>query len=90
MTAKSRLAFLLSVALSHPTLCSAGIYSITDLGVLSGDVSSRARDINSSGQVVGVSFKGGNEASHAFRYSGGVMSDLGHLLGKVNIFSNRM
>jgi probable HAF family extracellular repeat protein len=53
---------------------------MTDLGVLSGGVSSSAYSINTAGTIVGTSdLSDGDE--HAFSYSGGVMSDLGTLGG---------
>jgi len=55
-------------------------YSITDLGTLPGEYYSEAYGLNNSGQVVGISFEGGNGIS-AFLYSDGVMSDLGTLGG---------
>jgi probable HAF family extracellular repeat protein len=51
--------------------------SIVDLGTLGG-ASSNATGINDSSQVVGWANPAGSTARHAFLYSGGVMSDLGH------------
>jgi len=55
-------------------------YSIIDLGVLSGDLSSAAYGLNDNGQVVGISQSAGG-ATHGFRYSGGSMADIGSLGG---------
>ena len=51
--------------------------SVIDLGTLGGS-SSRATGINSNGQVVGYSLTAGRD-THAFLYSGGLMTDLGIL-----------
>jgi probable HAF family extracellular repeat protein len=53
---------------------------MVDLGTLGG-LSSHGYAINASGQVAGISSVTGNATSHAFRYSGGVMTDLGTLGG---------
>ncbi len=55
-------------------------YNILDLGVLSGDFSSSAFGLNSSGQVVGTSQDAGG-ATHGFLYSGGSMTNIGSLGG---------
>jgi probable HAF family extracellular repeat protein len=56
-------------------------YTYVDLGVLgppnSGLPSSRAHDINASGQIVGYSDVRGNPSVHAFRWQSGTMTDLG-------------
>jgi probable HAF family extracellular repeat protein len=49
-----------------------------DLGTLGG-VNSEAYDINTSGQISGYADTAGDQ--RAFRYSGGVMTDIGALLG---------
>lgn len=49
-----------------------------DLGTLGGS-SSEAYDINTLGQITGFAQTASKE--HAFRYSGGVMTDIGNLLG---------
>ncbi len=41
---------------------------------------SQAYDINTSGQVVGLSYTSGNGAQHAFLFSGGVVIDLNDLI----------
>jgi probable HAF family extracellular repeat protein len=51
-----------------------------DLGTLGGN-SSAGFGINAGGQVVGSSLLAGNTVAHAFRYSGGIMTDLGALGG---------
>jgi probable HAF family extracellular repeat protein len=77
-----RTAFLLT-PVTEPAPISpalAGVqYTVTDLGALPGETYSEATGINNAGQVVGRSTPNGN--SHAFLYSGGVMSDLGTLGG---------
>jgi probable HAF family extracellular repeat protein len=55
-------------------------YTVTDLGTLPGGASSQAYGINASGQVVGQAANASGN-THAFLYSGGVMSDLGTLGG---------
>lgn len=51
-----------------------------DLGTLAGGTTSTARDINDLGHIVGSSDTLSGE-THAFFYSGGVMSDIGTLPG---------
>jgi len=60
------------------------LYDVTDLGSLGGpELDSYAHGINITGQVVGSTNIGPpSYRSHAFLYSGGVMSDLGTLAGK--------
>ena len=58
------------------------LYTVTDLGVLSGGTESVACGINNKGQVVGYSDTA-NGNNHAFLYSGGVLTDLGVLSGGV-------
>lgn len=50
--------------------------TMTDLGTLGGTFAN-AVSINGSGVITGWSYTTGNQSIHAFRYSGGVMSDLG-------------
>ncbi len=57
--------------IDHAFLYSNGV--MTDLGTLGG-LGSLANDINSAGQIVGQSFIG--SSLHAFRYSGGQMSEI--------------
>src|SRR5262249_25532480 len=52
---------------------------MTDLGALTGDLSSRAADINDRGQVVGRSANQLGQG-RAFLWEGGVMTDLNTLL----------
>ncbi|HEX7525679.1 MAG TPA: DUF3466 family protein, partial [Gaiellaceae bacterium] len=56
---------------------------VVDLGTLGGN-SSVAAALNDSGVVVGTSRLPGSEVTHAFRFSGGRMRDLGTLPGKEN------
>jgi probable HAF family extracellular repeat protein len=62
-----------AVAISTP------IYRLTDLGTLGGTTSGAA-GVNDNGQVAGAAATPGG-TSHAFLYSGGVMTDLGTLGG---------
>ena len=57
-----------------------GSSTAKDLKTLPGDFFSEAFAINSTGQVVGVSFGGAN-GSHAFLFENGVMKDLNDLVG---------
>ncbi|MGE3340220.1 MAG: hypothetical protein AB7N54_20675 [Alphaproteobacteria bacterium] len=57
-----------------------GTGAIQDLGTLGGD-SAWASVANSSGQVAGTSWRKYNVDRHAFRWEGGVMTDLGSLGG---------
>ncbi len=72
------------IAVSVIATCSsqAMAVTITDLGVLSGDISSYARSINNKGEVVGNSFSG-NGYSHAFIYTNNGISELGSYSGYV-------
>jgi probable HAF family extracellular repeat protein len=65
----------------HAVLYGAG-GAPTDIGTLGG-VESFARAINNSGQITGSSTisPSGGSSTHAFLYSGGVMTDLGTLFG---------
>jgi len=79
----SRLALLLLGAL--PASPVYAVPTIYDLGTIGG-VNRYGRGINASGQVTGTSYTTGNQAYHAFRYSGmpgngGAMADLGTLGG---------
>jgi probable HAF family extracellular repeat protein len=71
-------AALLASAFSH-----AQTYSVTDLGVLPGTQSSFAYAVNASGQVAGHTCLGtdGGLIYHAYRWTNGVMQDLGTLGG---------
>ncbi len=78
---------LLNIALSGGALAalSPGVravvsYTLTDLGSLDNSsnlYSSFATGINASGEVSGYSYTSVSAGSHAFLYSGGVMSDIG-------------
>ena len=48
----------LVLALTGPTARADALYTITDLGTLSGQSSSVATSINNQGQVVGISYNG--------------------------------
>lgn len=52
---------------------------MTDLGTLGG-TRSEGMGINDTGQITGWSYISGDSGQHAFLYSGGVMSDLNHLI----------
>jgi probable HAF family extracellular repeat protein len=60
-------------------------YSVTDLGTLGG-TTSFAYGINTGGTIVGQADT--VSASHAFKYSGGVMTDLGTLGGTTSYASS--
>jgi probable HAF family extracellular repeat protein len=57
-----------------------------NLGTLGGTMGSLPAEINSKGQVVGLSFLQGNAIFHAFIWWKGAMTDLGVLPGDVNSF----
>jgi probable HAF family extracellular repeat protein len=69
----------LVLTLSQPVLAQTILYTVTDLGTLGG-ASSQANGINDSGQVVGYAYTPSG-STHAFLYSGGIMTDLGTLPG---------
>jgi len=56
--------------------------TMTDIGTLPGDLSSRAAAINNSGQIVGSSCQDGWQSCHPFLYENGSMTDLGVLNGE--------
>ncbi len=62
--------------LSLSTLASGAEYSITDIGLSVGDVTSFANGLNNKGDVVGY-YIDGSSIQRAFLYSSGVFSDLG-------------
>ena len=64
--------------LKLPTSAASTTYTIEDLGAPPGHISSHARDVNDSGQVVGYSDTPSGD-QHAFLYSDGQMKDLGPL-----------
>jgi probable HAF family extracellular repeat protein len=66
--------------------CLLSVYAVTDLGTLGGTYS-YANGINSLGQIVGFSYMPGDNASHAFLWQNGVMTDLGTLPGGSNSFA---
>ena len=68
----------------HAFLSGSNGGTLQDLGTLSG-VTSEAHAVNDRGQVVGF-FSTNNGSSHAFVYSGGVMTDLNSLLTPLSSF----
>ena len=70
-------AVLVVACTSGPARAAQSNYTITDLGTLGG-TASQAYGINASGQVTGWA-RIDDGSTHAFRYSGGVMQDLGTL-----------
>ena len=82
----SRLVTTMAVAIAVSNAANAvtiPIYHLTNLGTLGGAGgvgTAVATDVNASGQVVGDSLTMSG-AEHAFRWSGGVMTDLGTLGG---------
>ncbi len=63
-------ASILITAVSGPAALADGLYTITDLGTLSGQSSSVATSINNQGQVVGVSYNS-SDGSFASSIAGG-------------------
>ena len=73
----------LSIAMISPASSHAGaVYTVKDLGTLSGSYS-QGNGVNDSGQVTGYSFTTGDSAYHAFLSAagGGALTDLGTLGG---------
>ena len=68
----------------HAFLSGSNGGTLQDLGTLNG-VTSEAHAVNDRGQVVGF-FSTNNGSSHAFVYSGGVMTDLDSLLTPLSSF----
>src|SRR5262249_49037585 len=57
------------------------VYRVVDLGVLPGDVGSSGAAINANGEISGYSFSFPGFQRHAFRYSMGIMTNIGDLGG---------
>src|SRR6266704_2464509 len=70
-------------AVPRPALNVVSQITVTDLGTLGGDLTSRAFAINALGQVVGYS-NTASGAKHAFLWANGTMQDLGTLGGEVS------
>jgi probable HAF family extracellular repeat protein len=73
---------LLASLLFVPLFVSAGSalpvgYTVVEIVPLSGGTENGAWDINSSGQVVGLSDTGGDTVVHTFLWTNGVSQDLG-------------
>ena len=81
-------AFFESFNAGHAFLWTKDVFE--DLGVLPGDTSSYATDINDLGKVVGVSMgdSGGDAVLHAFLYSAGQMTSLGSITGDIYTVAN--
>jgi probable HAF family extracellular repeat protein len=67
---------VLAFAVFVEALAAQVTYTVTDLGVLPGDVSSEAVAINNSGQVIGISVSA-DGSKHAFLWEAGAMQGLG-------------
>lgn len=63
------------------------IYDVVDLGVLPGDGSSTPNGISSDGKVTGISTKA-DGTLHAFLWSNGILTDLGHREGDIWAIGN--
>jgi len=80
----SRFVFvLLFIAIS--SIGFAQTYTVTDLGVLTGDDYSTARGINATGEITGAVGSDRNNLSDIFLYSEGEMTSLGTLGGNTGI-----
>lgn len=75
--------FVLASLLLCSVAAAAPPYALVDLGTLGGDWS-RPHGVNGLGQIVGESVNAAG-MTHAFLYSGGVMTDLGTLGGDMSI-----
>jgi probable HAF family extracellular repeat protein len=82
MVRNIRLAAATVAAWTVCSLASSTTYTVVDLGTLGGS-SSRARAINSNGDVVGDALAPGDKLRHAFLWHDGKMVDLG-TLGELN------
>ena len=80
--ARAVISALAIFSIAAPGVFAQARYLITDLGTLGGSTS-HALGINNSGQIVGESYTNDADVltTHAFLYSGGVMTDLGTLGG---------
>ena len=84
LTSWTRRCLLIAVALGLARAVDATTtYNIADIGTLGGGFSEGIA-INASGQVTGASGTPEDSATHAFLYSGGVLTDLGTLGGRDN------
>jgi uncharacterized membrane protein len=79
-----RFAFALLLT-AVPSLCAAQTYTVTDLGVITGDDYSVARGINATGQVAGAVGSDKNNTSDVSLYSNGQLTSLGTLGGTSGI-----
>jgi probable HAF family extracellular repeat protein len=62
--------------------------TMTNLGTLNGSSYSTANDINSAGEIVGLSTYSPSSDTHAFIYKNGVMYDLNTLAASAGLLSN--
>jgi probable HAF family extracellular repeat protein len=89
MNSRNNLVAWSFLVLSFSCATRAQTYTVTDLGVLQGDSSSLAYDVNSVGQVTGCSDNSTSQGklcqsllpSHAYLWSSGTMQDLSTLPG---------
>lgn len=81
-----RLFIVLAVLFLFAPFALALEYQLTDLGTLGGTNSS-AFSINNAGGIVGSSTLTGDVTGHAFKYTNGMMTDLGTLGGMSAAFA---
>jgi probable HAF family extracellular repeat protein len=82
---KSCVRFVFVLLTAASSLCAAQTFTITDLGVVSGDDYSVARAINATGEVAGSVGSDRNATSDVSLYSAGQMTSLGTLGGTSGI-----